>query len=297
LRLRSLKAWLFGEMENGKWKVENEEARKNLSAFQSFSPSTKENGKDKGEKVKFSIFNFPFSISPSPRPAFTLAEVLITLGIIGVIAVMVIKPLIDNATKTQTVTGVKKAYATLSGAYQALIAEYDDIETAINAFSGKDGSLIALAFFSKMNIAKNCGFMNGYDTGCFPTEKSYKQLNGNDQDENFSSYHTAVTSDGMAWGTSDADKSCNIDLSGGDPSNPLSATCSMWFVDINGSNKGPNKMGRDMFFFYLTRTGIYPAGAYRSDWDGTAWGYNCTSSDDNGTTCAARILKEDAVNY
>ena len=46
--------------------------------------------------------------------AFTLAEVLITLAIIGVVAAMTIPTLINNYQKKQTVTQLKKAYTTLA---------------------------------------------------------------------------------------------------------------------------------------------------------------------------------------
>ena len=46
------------------------------------------------------------------KPAFTLAEVLITLGIIGVVASMTIPTLIQNHKKTEVVSKLK--YATLS---------------------------------------------------------------------------------------------------------------------------------------------------------------------------------------
>ena len=43
------------------------------------------------------------------RPAFTLAEVLITLGIIGVVAAMTMPSLVANYEKKRTATAVKKA--------------------------------------------------------------------------------------------------------------------------------------------------------------------------------------------
>ena len=43
--------------------------------------------------------------------AFTLAEVLITLGIIGVVAAVTIPTMIKNYQKKETVTKLKRAYA------------------------------------------------------------------------------------------------------------------------------------------------------------------------------------------
>lgn len=47
------------------------------------------------------------------KNGFTLAEVLITLGIIGIVAAMTITTLITNYQKKTTATRVKKAYAEL----------------------------------------------------------------------------------------------------------------------------------------------------------------------------------------
>jgi prepilin-type N-terminal cleavage/methylation domain-containing protein len=58
------------------------------------------------------------------NPAFTLAEVLITLGIIGVVAAMTIPTLMAKINERQTVVKLKKAYSTLSNAYRLL--EHDD---------------------------------------------------------------------------------------------------------------------------------------------------------------------------
>ena len=54
--------------------------------------------------------------APFRKSAFTLAEVLITLGIIGVVAAMTLPSLIGNYKKKQTVTQLKKSYTVLSQA-------------------------------------------------------------------------------------------------------------------------------------------------------------------------------------
>ena len=58
--------------------------------------------------------------------AFTLAEVLITLGIIGVVAAITIPTLITNYQKRQTALGVKKAYTELNQIVRMATADYGD---------------------------------------------------------------------------------------------------------------------------------------------------------------------------
>lgn len=78
----------------------------------------------KNDKV-FSRFTSPFS---PKTPAFTLAEVLITLGIIGVVAAMTLPTLIMNHRKQVTVNKVKKFYTVMSQATNSAIAEYGSME-------------------------------------------------------------------------------------------------------------------------------------------------------------------------
>ena len=61
--------------------------------------------------------------------AFTLAEVLITLGIIGVVAAMTMPSLIANYQKKQTVTQLKKAYSELSQALKMSETEYGTMDS------------------------------------------------------------------------------------------------------------------------------------------------------------------------
>ena len=63
------------------------------------------------------------------RVAFTLADVLITLGIIGVVAAMTIPSLVTNYKGKVAATQLKKGYSTIS---QALLMMYNDTGEVIN---------------------------------------------------------------------------------------------------------------------------------------------------------------------
>lgn len=60
---------------------------------------------------------------------FTLAEVLITLGIIGVVAALTLPSVIQNYQKKVTVERLKKSYSTLAQAVQMSVKDNDEIET------------------------------------------------------------------------------------------------------------------------------------------------------------------------
>ena len=76
--------------------------------------------------------------------AFTLAEVLITLGVIGIVAALTLPSLISNHQEKVKITKLKKAYSVLSSAYTMAKAKYDDVDNWTN---------INLTTFSDANTA------------------------------------------------------------------------------------------------------------------------------------------------
>lgn len=66
---------------------------------------------------------------PPPRGAFTLAEVLITLGIIGVVAAITLPALIADYQDKRDVVKVKKAYSILQQAVLQAVEKHGDVET------------------------------------------------------------------------------------------------------------------------------------------------------------------------
>ena len=62
-------------------------------------------------------------------PAFTLAEVLITLGIIGVVAALTIPTLVQNYKKREVETSLKKIYSTVNQAIKKAELDYGDYQT------------------------------------------------------------------------------------------------------------------------------------------------------------------------
>src|SRR5574344_1347001 len=78
--------------------------------------------------------------------AFTLAEVLIVLGIIGIVAALTILTLMANVQKQQYVTALKKFYSTQSEGFARMLAEenvekLEDTE-AFQAIPDDDGCFL-----------------------------------------------------------------------------------------------------------------------------------------------------------
>lgn len=210
---------------------------------------------------------------------FTLAEVLITLGIIGVVAAMTIPTLITNYQKHITVTKLQKAISVLNQAYKL---SYDDVgePSASEAFAmgAEDYFKKYWAPYIKSAIICTTPQMCGYKTNT-----PWKLANGNQ-------VTTVATSKNLRTTFYTPDGFLYVIFTGGGSSESETGVERRWvYVDINGG-EGPNIYGRDLF--ELTRVekdggGIQPQGY---DLDSAVINRNC-SKKSAGTLCAEKIRR------
>lgn len=194
------------------------------------------------------------------KDAFTLAEVLITLGIIGVVAAMTLPALITNYKDKQTVSQLKKVYSSLNQAVQLAKEDNGPIESwdLVGFFSpeGAKNLIEILAPYLKItkycsNNAENCV----PDMYYYPDMKIYMNLNSDTRTGK------AILSDGNLFMVRTRAKNCNdTDSYLEDVYDPKFENYCAWIlIDINGMKK-PNALGRDVFAFNLYSTGVYPSG-------------------------------------
>ena len=183
----------------------------------------------------------------SRKIAFTLAEVLITLGIIGVVAAMTMPTLIANHRKTVLKTQFKKAYSELQQVNQNFIKDYD---MNICEYNWQMWDETKSGYASSK--ATSDAFIKYY-TGD-GTSKS--QILGFKQIKN-------LTGDKTVAGTLFDDGGA-IDMQKRTFYFEYAVTnvnCPVITVDINGYYKMPNQMGVDVFSFRPTQNGkIIPLG-------------------------------------
>ncbi len=167
---------------------------------------------------------------------FTLAEVLITLGIIGVVAAMTMPVLINQTGDKVLETQRKKAQSVLANGVKMLIAHDGDVELSDTVLKGcgrnKDcisGEIKKAFKIVDDNYSSNSAFNTKYtfDNGDFSIWKD----SGMD--------YVFITPDGMIFGISQNNKS----------SDSLTV-----YGDINGL-KSPNKGGKDACIYLVTTTG------------------------------------------
>lgn len=166
--------------------------------------------------------------------AFTLAETLIVMGIIGVVAALTIPNLNSATGDRETVTRVKKIYSNLEdalGRATAIYGPYKEWEKTC-----PEGSLTAKCMKDRisqfMKVSKDCGG----DKGCF-SDATYFLLDG------VSSYEDYFSN------VNDSDEYQKIILADG--SSVAFHKDKGIMVDVDGPNKGKHSGGRDSFAFYI----------------------------------------------
>ena len=171
------------------------------------------------------------------RAAFTLAEVLITLGIIGVVAAMTIPTLIANYQEKQTISKLQKVYASLKNAFELAKVEHGDYETwSWNQIPVTNGARTQYFWetyiFPHLKIAKKCFPIT---TEC--VAEGITKLNGTAESVVTSTHGAFVLYDGTYVYT----------WAGGSGFHPH-----IWvYADINGKAK-PNVVGKDIFTMFFS---------------------------------------------
>lgn len=214
------------------------------------------------------------------KQGFTLAEVLVTLIIIGVIASITVPSLKRGTEEQANVAAVKKAYATISSATRILRTEQGP--TKMWDLSAES---VAAMYRTKMNAMDN-------DTAAYPTTYLNGQQYKNDNmflktaatpDEEAPPATSFMTADGALYYVQSTDPSCTTN-------NPTWSGCINLGVDINGS-KGPNRVGVDIFGFYVTPKEVFPEGA---GLEKTAT--DCISSG-LGWSCTSKIIQDGKISW
>ena len=229
------------------------------------------------------------------KKAFTLAEVLITLGIIGTVAALTIPGLITKHRKAETEAKIKQTYSILSNAIK--MSEVENGPFVAQNWGGTSAAQTQAGlreFLFPYLKAQECGI--GSATTCFHKSR-YKNLIGGFADSWAMPSSNAVTfqlPNGVAIaflnnGYDTTDSSYHLNM----------------YMDVNGV-KAPNTYGIDLFQFYLIRPQGGFIGRYHANKGSlTDQKQTCSKTDKsyaggmfNGVNCAARIMMEGwQINY
>ena len=167
------------------------------------------------------------------RYGFTLAEVLITLGIIGVVAAMTMPTLMNSTQGAQYKAAYKKALSALSQAVVLNVALDDYNFADLDA----DNYTLTDMLSSRMNVVRTETGSNNIKNG----DKDYKVTTTTGTHEGTQGVEIAATNttlffnDGIMFSFPTEAKNCSKDNTTG------STTPCYGFIDVNGV-KAPNKM-------------------------------------------------------
>ncbi len=214
-----------------------------------------------------------FSKKKYCKYGFTLAEVLITLAIIGVVAALTIPTVVKNYQKHQTVVKLKKAYSTINQAYNNSQAENGMYQTWDKAID-----IGATTYFNKywkpyLKVAKIC---TSYSDCGYEVSSPWVDPNGDPVGAAAVGTTSRITfygQDGVLY---------IIFAYVGSESE-----ASYIYVDLNGGKK-PNTRGRDLFILVRTDKGIYPYCYNSTD---TSIKENC-KKDGSGSCCTMKVMKD-----
>lgn len=192
------------------------------------------------------------------KKAFTLAEVLITLTILGVIAVVAIPNLISNYKKIYTITRLKQAYSIIVNATD--IAEiysqksvndwnFDNLSDINNylipQFSVKrkcSDNNPCIGTIAKDLVGKNVNNMSGTALNLNEKSPNYTYFYvGNNQYTNhyYVNSNAYILSNGMSIGFRQAETTYHYVT---------------MFIDIDGPHKGANQLNKDIFTLFYTKS-------------------------------------------
>ena len=174
------------------------------------------------------------------KKAFTLAEVLITLSILGVVAAISIPSIIRHYQEKATVVKLKKVYSNLNSAFEEATLEHGPVPEWFNSNLYQTIEInIYNIIKSYFNVIEECTPNNG---NCFAPLTEYKNIIGGDT--YFSVYSTAYNNDKIF--TSNDGISIWIHSHTKDKCISGEEYCFAIYVDVNG-RKDPNRQGLDLF--------------------------------------------------
>ena len=260
----------------------------------------------------------------SRKAAFTLAEVLITLGIIGVVAALTLPSLVANYKKSQYVNGLKAGYSILNNGFRQMMAEegVDDIEDtelfAVIKAVGSDTDTVASEQAAAKVISKYFQKARLISRADLITKSSCKDLVGKgprmwnlgDKTQCSGNYNMQYAlPNGMTMSIYLHDTCSKSSLSEAEiaaAGGKMTKDCGMIDLDLNGE-RNPNQWGRDGYRFTLIQNGsVVPmygkdelinlrSSYFTSEARENYIKENCNpkSTTSKGFSCAARIIELD----
>ena len=237
------------------------------------------------------------------KKGFTLAEILITLAIVGVVASMTIPTLVTSNQKKVWANSLAKAANTIGNSLSLMISRD-------GSYGLSDSSLwedVANGGDLKDALVEHLGEVMVITDGTYNVVP--KTLYNVEKSTLFDDYTMITTKAGITYFIKIAEDSYNIhDMQWTDMVADV-------IIDVNGE-EAPNTIGKDIFGYLISDEGrllpygetgggsihgdLYSTSAGNSNRYGTTWSVKCPDSSkaDSGFCCTARVVAEGyKINY
>ena len=223
--------------------------------------------------------------------AFTLAEVLITLTIIGVVSSIIIPTIKLKCQEAITISKLSKVYAQFDSSFNSAVAQfgppnvwgleasYYDKEEKITKTPGgeKFFSLLSSGLKAEKIDMRNETMPSHYMNHTTPNNVA--EMSNFRLPDGTIIFHAWIQN-----------KQCNHNTNGKGKNNQfLSSLCGDFKIDLNGKRQ-PNMLGIDQFSFRISKRGIIPTGLPD---DGRALETSCVAKEAaayNGNGCTAYAI-------
>ena len=207
---------------------------------------------------------------------FTLAEVLITLGIIGIVAAITLPSVINKTQDKQFKSMFKKQYSAIAQALQMVYAKDGENLDFYSGTGINNQNFWKMAIF----ICKIGAELKTVKSSLICTEENMN-MGGNMQYNNDVSWHKSnnwFDKQGNPMVLNSGYNKFNLILSDGAL---INFNCRNYvFIDVNGYNK-PNTVGRDIFYFKLNEKNLTPIFFDNDNVNACTSPYNTQITEDN----------------
>ena len=200
-----------------------------------------------------------------------MAEVLITLGVIGIVAALTIPNAMKNWQAHAYKQGAKEAYSKVSQIIQQIKMD----NGGEWPYSFPDNRFSAATFRSYLKSSKSCSSGGTKDCGVPQSVSSevYKTLSGIGGTTFIMDDDQFITNDGVFYGL-------NNDSTG-----------DFITVDVNGYYKKPNVFGEDVFMFQIKNGVLIPMGRNDSWNPATTFCQRTVASNSQGLGCMYYVMQ------
>lgn len=208
------------------------------------------------------------------KKAFTLAEVVMVMGIIGIVATLTV----TNATKStdvaEKVAQLRRCDEIISAAFAQAVGDYGPLKNwASTAGSWPTNNEIWTILSSYLKLQKNCKNSTGCWTNAEYGDTRISSYDGGANLETSTSHYKGILPNGAS-----------ICING-----------TAIYVDVNGKDKGTFRRGDDVFKFYVDSDGVVTPHRPSGGGYGVNDIKNCTR--DDGSYCTAWVLKFGNQDY